>query len=482
MNDRWINVAKRESHNCMVLLGTAIAALFAAPLAQAASLPANIPGPDVTFVVLGEGGALVARAITRAPECPQLIADGSVLAMRLRAGPSLVPQRMTASTPDLSKPSDFPVRVCELAIPRGTRHATIDGRALPLPHREIRRIVMIGDTGCRLKAKDNVWQACNDPVAYPFARIAARAAAWKPDAVIDVGDYLYRENPCPEGRTGCSSSPWGYGWDAWNADFFAPGRSLLGVAPLIVARGNHENCVRAGQGWWRLLDPRPLQHGRDCNDAANDARGDFSPPYAIPLGRAAQVVVMDLSHAGTSIIAPGDPRIKEYHSTWRALAGFAKRAKFTFALDHYPVFGVAAKEGASATGFDAGNPALQTVFADMDPAILPRGVDALLAGHMHLWEQVDFGGRQPSQFVTGFSGTQEDIVPIPRALPATVNPAPGAPIRRFDAITDVFGYMTLERSGRTRWTADVYAVDGSQLRHCTLAKRRSYCRPLTGPP
>ncbi|MBB3862055.1 hypothetical protein GGQ88_003349 [Novosphingobium hassiacum] len=340
---------------------------------------------------------------------------------------------------------------------------------------------MIGDTGCRLKAKDNAWQACNDPVAYPFARIAARAATWKPDVVIHVGDYLYRENPCPEGRTGCSGSPWGYGWDAWNADFFAPGRSLLAAAPLIVARGNHENCVRAGQGWWRLLDPRPLQHGRDCNDAANDVRGDFSPAYAIPLGRAAQVVVMDLSHAGTSIIAPGDPRIKEYHSTWRALAGFARRAKFTFALDHYPVFGVAAKEGASATGFDAGNPALQTVFADMDPAILPRGVDALLAGHIHLWEQVDFGGWQPSQFVAGFSGTQEDIVPIPKALPAKVSPAPSAPIRRFDAITDVFGYMTLERSGRTRWTADVYAVDGSQLRHCTLAKRRSYCRPLTGP-
>lgn len=481
MIDRKTSGANPGSPRFGLILWAATATLLFAPMAKAAPLPADAPGPDATFVVLGEGGAPIARTITSARECPQLIADASVLAMRLRARPALLPLRATASAPDLSKPSDFPVRVCELAIPRGTRHATIGGRALPLPRREIRRIVVIGDTGCRLKAKDNAWQACNDPVAYPFARIAARAATWKPDVVIHVGDYLYRENPCPEGRTGCSGSPWGYGWDAWNADFFAPGRSLLAAAPLIVARGNHENCVRAGQGWWRLLDPRPLQHGRDCNDAANDVRGDFSPAYAIPLGRAAQVVVMDLSHAGTSIIAPGDPRIKEYHSTWRALAGFARRAKFTFALDHYPVFGVAAKEGASATGFDAGNPALQTVFADMDPAILPRGVDALLAGHIHLWEQVDFGGWQPSQFVAGFSGTQEDIVPIPKALPATVSPAPGAPIRRFDAITDVFGYMTLERSGRTRWTADVYAVDGSQLRHCTLAKRRSYCRPLTGP-
>jgi len=249
---------------------------------------------------------------------------------------------------------------------------------------------------------------------------------------------------------------------------------------LILARGNHENCARAGQGWWRLLDPRPLQAGRDCNDAANDTEGDFSPAYAIPLGGAAQVVVMDISHAGTSIIAPGDPRIEEYHNTWRALAGFARRAGFTFALDHYPVFGVAAKKGAGASGFDAGNRALQQVFADMDPAIMPRGVDALLAGHVHLWEQVDFAGRQPSQFVAGFSGTQEDIVPIPKVLPATFSPVPDAPIRRFDAITDVFGYMTLERNGSTRWAADVYAVDGKHLRHCMLAKRRSYCRPVMG--
>lgn len=462
----------------MALIGFAMATLLAASAAQSTPPEADIAEPDSTYVVLGAGGTPVARVITSARQCPQLIADGTALKMQLRAGPSTEPQRSTASTPDLSKPSAFPVRVCERTLSRGTRQATIAGRKLPLPRRNIRRILVIGDTGCRLKAKDDAWQACNDPIAYPFARIAARAATWKPDAVIHVGDYLYRENPCPADHAGCSGSPWGYGWDAWNADFFAPARSLLESAPLIVARGNHENCARAGQGWWRLLDPRPLQDGHDCNLAVNDIKGDFSPAYAVPLGSAAQVVVMDLSHAGTSTIKSGDPRVKKYRNTWRELAGFAQRARFTFALDHYPVFGVAVKEGAGASGFDAGNPALQQVFADLDPAIMPRGVDALLAGHIHLWEQVDFAGRQPSQFVAGFSGTQEDAVPIPKALPAALSPAPGVQIRRFDAITDMFGYMTLERSGNTRWVADVYAVDGRHLRHCTLAKRRSYCRPL----
>ncbi|MFX8848454.1 hypothetical protein ABTM68_19140, partial [Acinetobacter baumannii] len=92
---------------------------------------------------------------------------------------------------------------------------------------------------------------------------------------------------------------------------FAPAKPLLEAAPWIVARGNHETCSRGGQGWWRLLDPRPLESARDCNDPANDAKGDYSPPYAVSLGERAQVVVMDLSHAGTTPYMSDDPRVAE---------------------------------------------------------------------------------------------------------------------------------------------------------------------------
>lgn len=84
-----------------------------------------------------------------------------------------------------------------------------------MPSPVIRRIVVIGDTGCRLKASESAYQACNDSEAYPFATVAAHAAAWHLDLVIHVGDYLYRANPCPPGRSGCVGSPWGYGWDSW---------------------------------------------------------------------------------------------------------------------------------------------------------------------------------------------------------------------------------------------------------------------------
>jgi hypothetical protein len=45
------------------------------------------------------------------------------------------------------------------------------------------RVVIFGDTGCRL-APGNPTQDCNDPVAWPFPKIAAMAASARPDLVI----------------------------------------------------------------------------------------------------------------------------------------------------------------------------------------------------------------------------------------------------------------------------------------------------------
>jgi hypothetical protein len=111
------------------------------------------------------------------------------------------------------------------------------------------------------KAED-AWQACNDPEAWTFAEVARAAAAAHPDLVLHVGDYHYRENACPEGHAGCAGSPWAYGWDAWDADFFTPAAPLLAAAPWVMVRGNHEECARAGQGWWLLLDPHALSGQR----------------------------------------------------------------------------------------------------------------------------------------------------------------------------------------------------------------------------
>ncbi len=449
--------------------------LVAAATAAAAEAAAASPGPEAAYVVMGQGGA-VARVITSATRCPALVADGRAIMMTVRAAAATLPQRPTASPPALSKPSDFPVTVCDAPVPAGARALSVAGKRLPVPKHRIRRIVVIGDTGCRLKAADGAWQACNDPAAFAFGRIAASAAGWKPDLVIHVGDYLYRENPCPTGNSGCAASPWGYGWDAWTADFFTPAAPLLAAAPIAPARGNHESCARAGQGWWRLLDPRPLQPGRDCDDPANDRTGDTSPPYAVDLGDGGRVIMMDMAAVGGKALAADDWRVPALRQTYAQVGDLARGARFAFAVDHYPILGFAAEKGDGGSHLKPGNAAIQSVFGSFGPRMAPAGIDALLAGHVHLWQQVGFAGDQPSQFITGFSGTQEDEVPMPATIPNGVAPAPGARVTAFSSWVSGFGYMTMARAGPRSWRVQVHDRDGRIVNRCTITGQRSQCR------
>jgi hypothetical protein len=421
-----------------------------------------------SYVLLGENGTSVVRVVTDDKICPTLRIDGKETPMAVRAEAATLPLRPTASSPSDSKPSAFPVLVCEAHAPPGAQHATLDGKPLPLPPQRIDRIVVIGDTGCRLKVADDAFQDCNDLRSYPFATIAARAADWGPDVVIHVGDYLYRENRCPDGHKRCAGSPWGYGWDAWAADFFTPAKPLLKAAPWIVIRGNHENCNRAGQGWYRLLDVRAFSSGGDCSDPARDFDNDDAPPYAVPLGGGAQVVVMDMSIAGTKPLAASDPRALQFARDYDALAALTGNATFTFMATHKPILGFAAD-------LRSGNQAIQSVFATRNPELLPSGVDVLLAGHVHLWEQVSFSTPHPSQFITGFSGTQEDAVPMPATLPPGATPALGAQPDAFSSWVDGFGYMTLERTGSDRWRATVWNRMGEVVNRCEIEGRRSRC-------
>ncbi len=451
-------------------LVTTLLSLIATPPVQAGE------PPPIAYVILGENGLATARLITADPACPSILIDGRAAPMAVRAPAETLPQRPTQSSPALSKSSAFPVTICEASIQPRTKHASVLGRPLPLARRRIDRIVVIGDTGCRLKAADNAYQACRDPAAFAFAKIAAQAAAWKPDLVIHVGDYHYRESVCPADKQAlCGGSPWGYGWDAWNADFFGPGAPLLTVAPLVLARGNHENCNRAGQGWFRLLDARPLTPGHDCNDPARDFDGDYSAPYAVPLGGGDQIVVMDLAVAGGQALAADDPRAAQYRSAYEDLARLAKQARSTIMVTHKPVLGFGALPANGNVILTPGNQAIQSVFGAETPRMFPPGVDLLLAGHIHVWEQVSFASDHPSQFITGFSGTQEDTVPMPAVVPPGVEPAPGAVVDHFSSWIDGFGFMTLERAGPRRWTAKVWNLAGQVVNTCRIDGRHSSC-------
>ena len=428
----------------------------------------------IAYVVLGEDGKQVARVLTPGERCPSIRIDGKEVQMNVRAEPESLLPRTTASV-DL-KPSVFPLLTCEEKIPANTRIIMVGNIPLPLLPTEVKRIVVIGDTGCRLKKSDGAYQACNDGNLYPFARIAAAAASWRPDLVVHVGDLLYRENACPDDHPGCKGSPWGYGWDAWQADFFTPGAALLKAAPWAMVRGNHESCSRAGQGWWRMIDTRPLLAGRDCNDVSNDDIGDYSDPYAVPLGSDAQLIVMDTSNTLEKSIPPGDIRQVKYRELYHKLERLTQQAAYNIVADHHPILGFSAiQDKRGMVTLQPGNQGIQSVFGAINPQFLPSGIDILLSGHVHAWQQISFSSSHPTQFVTGFSGTMEDSVALPAKMPPDTAPAPGAVVENLSSWTGGFGYMTMERKGQQQWEARVWDVNGKMRNTCMIDGSHSIC-------
>jgi hypothetical protein len=454
------------------LLPATGAAVFIAMLGGCASV-SDGPAPESAFVIVGPDGAASARAVTTAPSCPPIEIDGVRSRMAVRAPYGAIPLRAGDDGKARPGPASSAVLSCETPLPAGAARVTVAGQTLPLPKAAPRRIVVIGDTGCRLK--NGEYQACNDPQAYPFARVAASAAAWKPDLVVHVGDFHYREAPCPADRPGCAGSPWGYGWDAWRADFFAPGRALLAAAPWVMARGNHETCVRGGQGWWRFLDPHPM-NGRTCDDPAGDIEADYSDPYAVPLGGDAQFIVFDSANTNYKGFKAGDPRIGKYADTWHKVDALARRARHSIAIDHHPLYSFGAEQNkeTGAIRLFGGDAGLIQVFAPLSPRLLPAGVDVLLSGHIHLWQQTSSASDHPTQIVAGFAGTAEDIVPLPAAIP-DLPPAPGVRLDAMSSWIDGFGFMTMERTGAAAWNVIVHDRDGKAMNTCEIEGRKSRC-------
>jgi hypothetical protein len=416
-----------------VALVTGLAVLASAPLTAAQARIFS------QWVELGPDGTSSVRAITD-EACPQVNFDGTPTPMQVRSEPG--------QTIGNVKPAAFPVRSCEVTVPQGAIAATLDGKALPLARPNPQRILVFGDTGCRLDR--NVAQDCNDPAAWPFPNIVAAAATARPDLVIHVGDYHYREEPCPAERSGCARSPWGYGFDAWYADFFEPAAPLLAAAPWVMVRGNHEDCARAGEGWIRFLDRLP----------ASPVCRDLTGIFVAGLGNFG-VVVVDSAHAD-------DPK-----GDMSALAGLlsdqfkdvvAKVPAEAWLVGHRPLNSM---RGAAALPV---NEVENTVQELAFGGIMPAGVRMTVAGHIHFFQAVDFGGLRPPQLVVGTGGDNLSIVPPLSIVGSDIN---GRKV--VNSVTySGFAYMVWDRVGNL-WVGTLFDVDGKPLNHCRLLDRSLSC-------
>lgn len=327
-----------------------------------------------SWVEIGPSNMIIARSV-RPESCPVITIDGAGGSMNIRALPT----------------DNHPNIVCETTVPSGASTVSIDGKVMPLPDPDPQRIAVIGDTGCRLKAPDE-FQACNDPAEWPFASIATSAASWDPDLVIHVGDYIYREFPCPDGNAGCAGSPHGDNWDTWKADFFQPSAPLLDAAPWVLVRGNHEDCSREGMGWFRYLDPTPMPQA--CEP--------YTEPYTLTIGNV-HAVVLDVASAQDT--KPTEDVTEAFKPIFeRALALAADGP--TWLLTHRPMWSIGAGgtgepvEWSTATYDQAG-------FSQQSEAF-----DLVIAGHVHMSQLLWFTSEseRAPQLIAGDGGTElEDM-------------------------------------------------------------------------
>lgn len=379
-------------------------------------------GLESYWVQVGHSGTVIVRVITEETECPDIRLDGESVEMSLRAGPT----------------EDFPVMTCELQIPEGVSSASIKGRRLKLPKERPERLVIIGDTGCRISSSEV--QDCNDPDSWPFKKISDVAASFDPDLVIHVGDYFYRESPCPEGNSGCEGSPYGDNWEAWDADFFSPARRLLRSAPWVLTRGNHEICSRGGGGWFTFLDPNPPFP--DCME--------FTPPYIIDIG-GVDLLMLDSSSSQDNS-APAD-LVSVYSGQIQAL--FESAGDDAWFVVHHPLWGIGEFDGALFM-------INQTLQASTDNTLAP-GINLVLGGHIHLFEILTFDGGRSPQMLVGNSGTFLDM---PVTIPLSGVGIAGGVVD--EGVTfDDFGFVVMDRIGDA-WLISLKDVRGDEILSCGL--------------
>ncbi len=398
------------------------------------SYVSSLAALPLVWTALGPGGQAIVRVVSTATACPALQVNAERFPLRVRAYPA--------------RP-DFPVLICEAALPPDAVSVTMDGRQLPLLARAPEKIVVLGDTGCRMK--NTLVQACNDPNAWPFARIARSAAAWRPDLVLHVGDYFYRDSPCPTGNTACAGNPWGDTWAAAQADFFAPAEPLLQTAPWIFVRGNHEECQRTGNAWFRLLDPRPLP--QECTDQTE--------PYTVPIGERS-LFVLDTT---TAHDLRATPETVAYFAT--QLAALAENRP-VWLLSHKPFWAFGTRE--QAQGRDMlfrANPTLQAAVQQG----LPDDIELVLSGHLHTTELLAFVQGEPHQFVVGNGGA---LLDPPLTTELVGLDIADRTVSQAETLAG-FGYVTLERE-KEGWTITPRDVAGLP-RPCRFKSTGMSCAP-----
>ena len=294
---------------------------------------------------------------------------------------------------------------------------------------------------------------------WPLKRLLTLVGQQKPDVVVYVGDYLYRQGPCPANNTegeDCVAingpirhfndtdlngtvanflpGNWGDNLYGWWADFIYPALDMLKAAPMIAIRGNHETCVRAGGGYFALMSPEPYPQDAPAGTYCKD----YVEPFAVTFEHEQFLVNDDsiinpkdkgIDHFvfvnGSCPSRPGvgespivavpqsrftaenptqskesiDKDLAWYSQAMVVLRNLSLAYDTNFYVSHRPIFAIACNDTEIAT-LD------WTIQQSLQPHTLDR-VSAAVGGHMHWLEALTFVNQSlPSQIVVGHGGTK----------------------------------------------------------------------------
>ncbi len=385
--------------------------LSATLLAACTHTEVKVHDPVVaSWTEINSDSVLEARAVVDTFDCPRIQID----------------QTLTVMKPRSPQTNAFPILVCTAIIPQAATSAQIGHHALALLKVNPQRIMVVGDTGCRLKAgKDGekVIQACNDPKLWPFAKLAEVAAKWKPDLVIHVGDYHYRETECPPGDTRCQPSSAGDKYASWKEDLLNPVQPLFAAAPWVFVRGNHENCMRGGIGWGVLIDPRPFA---PCVEQTQ--------PFQVQIG----------DHTLAVVDASDDANVQKSIDLVKPTPGH-----FQWLALHRPLLTPGVDDEASHA-------------VKFPKALLKKNqrLGLVLVGHVHILSINRFKDNRPPEVISGNSGTSL----------ATGSESFEKAVGIVSSCYKDFGFFTMERKGAHDWLAVAHDRDGKAVIECKYSE------------
>ncbi|MBF0340382.1 MAG: metallophosphoesterase [Magnetococcales bacterium] len=361
------------------------------------------------YVILGEKGhALKGETVPVARivlEHAQGFSDASCAGMTMSNGQGSPVSLTLRPNPDSR---NMPITLCEVALPFAKKHQPkgelweISAQSkkysvrLPTVSNSPEAALILGDTGCR----ENNAQTCGDDWPLPTGMAQAMSDSLlktgKPGLIIHVGDFKYRGKNKPK-KNGDNDGT-GLKWQNWKADLFQPmfgdgeKNNLLGMAPWVVARGNHELCDdmgNNGNGWFYLLDPTSAVAGdspamikeNSCQGVADG----MTRPYRLDFANGLTLVVTDTAGLNETREVCDADRQKQVGWYQEMARNFKKERSSAWLITHKPIWSVLG----SCDKAVFGNPTPQASLEALEQHALPENFKLALTGHKHLYTRFD---------------------------------------------------------------------------------------------